>query len=157
MRTFFVIVILALSTAIGANAQSIRLGEQIPTLNLTTNIDETLAMYNRDYTCLIFAHSESKPCVDAMRNFVTTAEQMERSCTIVVITGEEEENSEVITERLNCEEYILAFDNGNRTLKAFGINHIPFVVIYRTKNSRIEWFGPINHVDDDIVKRLSKR
>jgi hypothetical protein len=154
MRHLLAIVAFICATAFSANAQSIRLDETIPALSVTTNLDETLAMYNRDYTCLIFAHSESKPCVDAMSNFNSTAERLNSQCTIVIITGEAEENSAVITERLSAENYILAFDDNNNTLKAFGINYVPFVVIYRNKNSRVKWFGPIHHLNDDIIKQL---
>jgi hypothetical protein len=154
MRQLLAIIALICATAVGANAQSIRLDEAIPALSVTTNLDETLAMYNRDYTCLIFAHSESKPCVDAMSNFSSTAERLNSQCAIVIITGEAEENSAEITERLSAENYILAFDDNNNTLKAFGINYVPFVVIYRNKNSRVKWFGPIHHLNDDIIKQL---
>jgi hypothetical protein len=92
--------------------------------------------------------------VDAMSNFNSTAERLNSQCAIVIITGEAEENSAEITERLSAENYILAFDDNNNTLKAFGINYVPFVVIYRNKNSRVKWFGPIHHLNDDIIKQL---
>ena len=157
MRRFLAILAIMMATTVAAHAQSIRLGETIPTINVSPSVDETLALYNRDYTCLIFAHSESQPCVDAMRNFRATAEEISLSCAIVVITSESEADSEAIIERLGIEEYIVAFDENNRTLKAFGIHYVPFAVVYRTKNSRIEWFGPITHFDKKTIKKLSNR
>ena len=155
MRHLLAIIALLCATAVGVSAQSIRLGGQIPALSLTTDIDDTLAMYNRDYTCLIFAHSQSKPCVDALRNFADTAKSIDKQCAIVVMTGETEEDSEAIIQRLNIEDYTVAFDDNNRTIKAFGIQYVPFVVIYRTKNERVMWFGPIHHLTGDIVDQLS--
>jgi hypothetical protein len=157
MRRFIAILVIIMTTTVGAHAQSIRLGESIPSISVSPSIDETLDLYNRDYTCLIFAHSESKPCVDAMRAFEATAHEINRTCAIVVITGEDESNSEAIIERLDIEDYIVAFDNENRTLKNFGINYVPFAVIYRTKNSRIEWFGPLHHINSKLIKDISKR
>ena len=68
-----------------------------------------------------------------------------------------ESNREEIIERLGIEEYIVAFDDNNRTLRAFGINYVPFAVIYRTKNSRVEWFGPMHHLKRDTIEEISNR
>lgn len=157
MRRFFAILALMVATTVAAHAQSIRFGESIPSLNLQSSIDETLAIYNRDYVCLIFAHSESKPCVDAMRNFAPTAQAISKQCAIVVITTESELNKASIVERLGIEDYILAFDSNGRTFKAFGINYVPFAVIYRTKNSHIEWFGPMHHIETSTFQKTSRR
>ena len=157
MRRILYILALMVATTVAAHAQSIRLGEAIPAISVNPTIDETLALYNRDYTCLIFAHSESKPCVEALRDFRATAEEIGLTCAIVVITGESEVDSEAIIERLGIEDYIVAFDDNNRTLKAFGIHYVPFAVIYRTKNSRVEWFGPVHHMGRDIIDKISNR
>ena len=145
------------ATTLGASAQSVRLGEPVPTLNVTPHIGDMLDIYNREYTCLIFVHSESKPCVEAMRNFAATAKSIEKQCAIAFITSEDESNRDAIVERLGIEDYNLAFDHNNRTFKAFGIQYAPFVVIYRTKNSRIEWFGPIHHLGGVVIERLNQR
>lgn len=157
MRRILAILTLMVATAVAAHAQSIRLGEPIPAISVSPAIDEELALYNRDYTCLIFAHSASTPCVEALRNFKATAEEIHLSCAIVIITGEAESNREEIVERLGIEEYIVAFDDNNRTLRAFGINYVPFAVIYRTKNSRVEWFGPMHHLRRDTIEEISNR
>lgn len=157
MRRILYILALMVATTVAAHAQSIRLGEAIPAISVSPTIDDTLALYNRDYTCLIFAHSESKPCVEALRDFRATAEEIGITCAIVVITGESEVDSEAIIERLGIEDYIVAFDDNNRTLRAFGINYVPFAVIYRTKNSRVEWFGPVHHMGRDIIDKISNR
>lgn len=145
------------ATTLGASAQSVRLGEPVPTLNVTPHIGDMLDIYNRDYTCLIFVHSESKPCVEAMRNFAATAKSIEKQCAIAFITSEDESNRDAIVERLGIEDYNIAFDHNNRTFKAFGIQYAPFVVIYRNKNSRIEWFGPIHHLGGVVIERLNQR
>lgn len=157
MRRLFAILVLFCATAFGAHAQSIRLGEQVPDLSVTPDINETLELYNRDYTCLIFAHSDSKPCADAMHSFAATAPSIERDCAIVVVTCEAESDRDIITERLKAREYILAFDDNNSTFKAFGIHYVPFVVIYRNKNSRIEWFGPIHQLNKDTIRQFRNR
>ena len=157
MRRILYILALMVATTVAAHAQSIRLGEAIPAISVSPTIDETLALYNRDYTCLIFAHSESTPCVDALCDFRTTAKEIDLTCAIVVITGESEVDSEAIVERLDIEDYIVAFDDNNRTHKAFGIHYVPFAVIYRTKNSRVEWFGPVHHIKPEIIEEISNR
>ena len=157
MRRLLAIIVILLASALAAHAQSIRLEETIPTVSVEPSIDETLKLYNREYTCLIFVHSESEPCAEAMRNFRAIAEMIYRTCAIVVITGEDASESEAIAERLDIEDYILAFDVDNRTLKAFGINYVPFAVVYRNKNSRIEWFGPLRSFDEEIIDKLSNR
>lgn len=157
MRHLFAIIALLCATVVGASAQSVRLGEPLPTVNVTPDIDDAVAMYNRDYTCLIFVHSESQPCVEALRNFKDTAKSIEKQCAIVFITSEQESDKEAIVERLGIEDYNIAFDHNNRTFKAFGIQYAPFVVIYRNKNSRIEWFGPIHHLGGVVIDRLNQR
>ena len=157
MRRILYILALMVATTVAAHAQSIRLGETIPAISVSPTIDETLALYNRDYTCLIFAHSQSKPCIEALHDFGATAKEIDLSCAIVVITGEAEADSDAIVERLGIEDYILAFDDNNRTHKAFGIHYVPFAVIYRTKNSRIEWFGPLHHIKPEIIEEISNR
>lgn len=156
MRRFFAILTLMVATTVVAHAQSIRLGEPVPSLSLQSSIDEILALYNRDYVCLIFAHSESEPCVDAIRDFAPTAEDISKQCAIVVITTESELDKDSIVERLGVEDYILAFDSQGRTFKAFGIHYVPFAVVYRTKNSRIEWFGPMHHIETSTFQKTSK-
>lgn len=156
MRRFFAILTLMVAATVVAHAQSIRLGEPVPSLSLQSSIDETLALYNRDYVCLIFAHSESEPCVDAIRDFAPTAEDISKQCAIVVITTESELDKDSIVERLGVEDYILAFDSQGRTFKAFGIHYVPFAVVYRTKNSRIEWFGPMHHIETSTFQKTSK-
>ena len=157
MRHIFAIIAIICATAVYSSAQSVRIGEPIPSLHVSPNIEDSISVYDRDYTCLIFAHSESAPCVKAMQNFATTAQSIEKQCAIVVITNESESDREIIIERLNIDNYVLAFDNNSRTFKAFGIQYAPFVVIYRTKNSRIEWFGPIHQLNSNIFKQISKR
>ena len=157
MRRFLTILAIMMATTVAAHAQSIRLGETIPAINVSPSVDETLALYNRDYTCLIFAHSESGPCVDAMREFNAIAKQIDLACAIVIITGEDSADSKDIIQRLDIEDYILAFDVNNHTLNAFGIQYVPFAVVYRSKNSRIEWFGPMHHVDDYMLEKIRKQ
>ena len=157
MRRLLATIAILLASALAAHAQSIRLEENIPTVGVEPSIDETLKLYNREYTCLIFVHSESEPCAEAMRNFRAVAEMIYRTCAIVVITGEDASESETIAKRLDIEDYILAFDVDNRTLNAFGIQYVPFAVVYRSKNSRIEWFCPMHHVDDYMLEKIRKQ
>lgn len=157
MRRIILILALVLATAVGAYAQSIRLGEPIPAVSVSTDLGETLDIYNRDYVCLVFAHSESKPCIEAMANFRTTALDISDHCAIVVITNENEADRSIIAERLSAEDHIVAFDIDNRTFRAFGIHYVPFVVVYRSRNSHIEWFGPIHQLDSKLFDPKRKR
>jgi hypothetical protein len=157
MRRLLAILALLVATSATAHAQSIRLDEPIPAISVEPSISNILELYNREYTCLIFAHSESGPCVDAMREFNAVAKQIDLACAIVIITGEDSANSKDIIQRLDIEDYILAFDVDNHTLNAFGIQYVPFAVVYRSKNSRIEWFGPMHHVDDYMLEKIRKQ
>ena len=80
-----------------------------------------------------------------------------KSSLFNLITGEDSADSKDIIQRLDIEDYILAFDVDNRTLNAFGIQYVPFAVVYRSKNSRIEWFGPMHHVDDYMLEKIRKQ
>lgn len=157
MRRILLILLLVLATAVGVDAQSIRIGEPIPSVSVSTDLNETLDIYNRDYVCMIFAHSESKPCIDAMSNFRTTALDISDHCAIVVITNENETDSAIIAERLSAEDHILAFDIDNRTFRAFGIHYVPFGVVYSSRNSHIVWFGPIHQLNSKVLSPQRKR
>ena len=67
MRRILAILTLMVATAVTAHAQSIRLGEPIPAVSVSPAIDEELALYNRDYTCLIFAAPPRRVCWRSVR------------------------------------------------------------------------------------------
>jgi hypothetical protein len=160
MRQLIVIlaaVVASLLPLTKTSAQNIRLGQPIPDMHTTLTDDQMEALGDKEFTCIIFVHSESTPCIDALSRFDTTAEALNNHSTLLILSNEEAWIEEILRKQIGFKEYTLAFDKDNRTFKAFGIRYVPFAVIYRTKNSRIEWFGPLHQLNATTLTKITKR
>lgn len=143
MRLFIAILLGILCAAIDVSAQSIRLGERIPEISVTSEYGTKLEYAEKELMTLIFIHSESEPCIEAVQLLDPYLHEM---MDIVLVTPESSEEHDAIVRRLGTSDFAIAFDNDGKTYRNFGINYVPFCVIYDTQRKRIEWFGPIEHL-----------
>ena len=94
MKRILTILAIALAIAIEAEAQSIRLGDRIPDMQL----DRELAITSKEYVCLSFVHTESAPCLLAIETLCRVVSDYTDHIEIVFVSNQEDE----ITEE-NCQ------------------------------------------------------
>ena len=139
-----------------ASAQNIRLGDKIPDISVESVVGTELKLIEQEYTCLIFMHSKCEPCFKAIPDFYNVASTIADRLAIVLITHETREAESDIAKNFEGCYNTIAFDNKSNTHKAFGINFVPFGVIYKTKNRRIEWFGSLQQLNVNDLNNICK-
>lgn len=143
MRYFYTILLLVILTHLDVNAQRVRLGERLPDVKVESEFGTRLQDTNKDFVCLVFINSHSKPCIDEVRKIDPN---LLYDMDIILVTQEHPETKDEIIARLGTSQYSIAFDIENKTFRSFGIRYVPFCVIYKERNRRIEWFGPTDRL-----------
>lgn len=144
MMKQLLLLILAFAMSVSVvGAQHLKLDERLPSIDVDSTVGSDLKLVDRAYTCIIFMHSESRPSVDAIREFSNMALSLRGHLAVVLITPEQDGFEQEVLNSFTSEDTILAFDNDYRTFKNFGVSHIPFAVVYETKSRRVKWFGSL--------------
>lgn len=156
MKRVFIILIATLGLCLSASAQNIRLGEKIPEISVTSDYGDDLQLIDKEYTCLIFMHSQCEPCINALPSLHSTTAPYSDALAVVLLTNESSDKRDELTTKFGSYVTTIAFDNSSHTYRAFGINFVPFAVIYNTKSHRIEWFGSIQQLDSKQISNLKK-
>ncbi len=156
MRYLLSIVAVMVALCSSASAQNIRLGEKIPDINVESTMGSDLKLIEQEYTCLIFMHSKCEPCETAIPYFHSLAAPMTENLAIVLLTHESKEVEAEIARMYKNYFNAIAFDRNRHTHKTFGINFVPFGVIYNTKNRRIEWFGSLQQLNSTELSKICK-
>lgn len=157
MKRLLLILALAVATVVNADAQSIRLGERIPKIDVDSPLGNELELSAKGYICLLFIHSESEPCHVAMRELANLSTNLAEEMEIVLITAEEQSCDDAIAALMGDVKYTLAYDLDHRTFKSFGINYVPFCVVYDTKHKRTEWFGAVQQLTASTLNRITDK
>lgn len=137
-----------------AEAQTIRLGERIPDISVESEYGRSLEQIASSYVCLIFIHSDSAPCINAVNAIESIEEIHNEAIHKVLVTYEGVEDEHSIRNRITLRNYTLAFDNEQRTFDAFEVSYVPFGVIYDTRRNRIHWFGPLHQLNAQIITHI---
>lgn len=140
-----------------SQAQSIRLGHRIPKIKVVSEFGDDLKLIKQPYVCLIFAHSGSWPCINAISQFKSISSNYDERLAIVIITTEKQEEGLEAWERFMDYNTSLAFDIDRRTYDAFGINFVPYCVIYSTKHRRAIWFNSLTQLQPELLERIVYR
>lgn len=143
MRYVYIILVLLWGIATNVSAQRIRLGERIPEINVQSEYGSKLEYAEQDLMCMVFFHSKCTPCVEAIQKLNTALYEV---MDIALVTAESPELHDTIISRIGTRDFAIAYDIDGKTHKSFGINYVPFAVIYSTHRKRVEWFGPIEQL-----------
>ena len=157
MKRLLLIVVLVAATALKVDAQNIRLGDRIPTIHVDSELGKGLELAPKEHVCLIFIHTESHPCHEAIREIQEIGEEITSRANVVLITTEArgcEKNISHLIEGFECS---LAYDVDRKTFKSFGIQYVPCGVIYSTKRNRAEWFGSLQQLNAETLKRITDK
>ena len=156
MKRVFIILFAILGLCYSASAQNIRLGEKIPEINVESVLGAELRLINEEHTCLIFMHSQCQPCITALPELHKLTSQYDDKLALVLLTSESKDKEKEIVATFGSYVSAIAFDNNRHTYRSFGINFVPFAVIYNTNSRRIEWFGSMQQLDAKILNSICK-
>lgn len=156
MRYILSIVAAMVVLCTSATAQNIRLGEKIPDVSVESTLGSDLKLVEQEYTCLIFMHSKCEPCETVIPHLHSVASPLTTSLAIVLLTHESKDVEAEIMNKYGHYATAVAFDRNRHTHKSFGINFVPFGVIYHTKSRRIKWFGPLQQLTTKELSMICK-
>lgn len=141
--------------ASAASAQSLRLGEPIPDIDIISAMGPELKQMRREFVCLVFVHPDSKPCIEALTKFQEVDNALANDMSVVLITYTGQKNRAIMQPFVDRNTTV-AFDNKQHTFRNFGIEHVPFSVIYCHKHRRTLWFGTLNQLDRATAEEVIK-
>lgn len=111
---------------------------------------------NTDYTCILFYHSQSPQCRKYVTRVKNLTKEAEGKMNVIILTKERHNEAGVtLTEHLN-DLTTVAFDDGGRTFRAFGIKFIPFCVICNSKNKAV-WCGHAGSLSKAIIEKITDK
>ncbi|MDE6140784.1 MAG: hypothetical protein K2F95_07535 [Alistipes sp.] len=145
---------MTLLLSLSAAAQNICLGERIPDIQVASTIGKPLDNISTDYVCLVFFHSESAPCVEAVNSLVGQISRYANAMSVVLLTRELREQKERTLSPYAKDNVTVAFDRYGRTFDNFGIRYVPFCVIYDGKRRKAQWIGSIQQLDQSRLKSI---
>ena len=154
MRHLYTILLLIALSTLSASAQRLRLGERMPDISVASEYGSKLEFIEQELACLIFINSYCEPCIASLAEVDRT---LLNTMEIVLLTTESREDYNDIIERIGTTDFAIAYDIESKTHKAFGINYIPFAVIYSTKRKIVEWFGPVELLNSLKKEQIAAR
>lgn len=154
MKRFIVIIAAILMWCGTASAQNIRLGDKIPDTNIQSQLGDHLRLVKYEYTCLVFMHSKCEPCKTALPHLHQLTSSLNDKLAIVLLTYESPDMREHLQREYGDYVTSITFDRDKHTFRTFGVNFVPFGVIYNTKSRRIEWFGSIQQLDSKQLEEI---
>lgn len=156
MKKLLCITLSTMLFACSLNAQSLRIGDRIPTIDVDCAMGKDLKLIEAKFTCLIFMHSESKPSTEAIRHFSTKVYSSEMNMDMVLLTPEQDGFEEEMLRSITTNDTIVAFDNEGRTFANFNIQHVPFTVVYNTSSRKVVWFGSLTRLTKEKLDWILK-
>lgn len=157
MKRLLAIASLMMMLMTSAEAQDITLGGRLPNINVHSAMGPELGLIEHEYVCLVFIHSESLPCVAALESFNALADSFSDTMAVVLLTPEQRSNEQDALARYVDSNTTVAFDNEHRTFKAFGVEYVPFGVVFDTKRRRVQWFGTIAQLTEATIRTITNK
>lgn len=141
-----------LSVLAAASAQNVVIGEKLPETRFRKWLMD-LQPDAADYTCMVFYHSESSLCRRCLDRVKTLVSKYGTKLNVIIVTKEDYDTAGVtLTEHLG-DRVAVAFDDGGRTFRYFGVKFIPFCVICDRKR-RAVWCGNGITLTENITDRI---
>lgn len=154
MRNLITLALGLLLWMASAEAQILRIGERVPTINVDSSAGSDLKLVDKEYTCLIFMHSKSNPSIEAIRQFTAFTTPLRQRLGIVLLTPEQDGFEEEMLRNITTNDTIIAFDNEGQTFSNFRVSYVPFAVIYSTRTRRVAWFGSLSQLDESNIHTI---
>ena len=140
MKRLFLCILLALMAFSDGVCQSVIVGDKLPSSIRPRRWLMDIQPDQADYTCILFCHSESELCQQAINSIKPIVNEYGSTLNMVILTKERYEKAGVaLTEHLD-DRVGVAFDEGGRIFKQLGVSFIPFCVVC-DKKRRTQWCG----------------
>ena len=152
MKRLILTLVIMLSAVVAASAQNVVIGEKLPETRFRKWLMD-LQPEAADYTCMIFYHSESPLCRQCLRRVKNMVSKYGTKLNVIIDTKEDYDTAGVtLTEHLG-DRMAVAFDDGGRAFRYFGVKFIPFCVISDRKR-RAVWCGNGITLTEKITDRI---
>ena len=156
MRRVITIILCIAAYTASVNAQILRIGERIPTIDVDSSVGADLRLIEKEFTCLVFMHSKSEPSMVAIRQFSEMSRAYNSKIDIVLLTLEQDGFEEDMLRSLTTNNTIIAFDNESRTFTNFGVSYVPFCTIFHTDSRKLQWFGSLTQLKESELNSIIK-
>ena len=154
MKRNILLLIVVLVWGFAARAQEIVIGERVPDFRPTEWLGAQPADDDRRATLLIFYHTESQPCVEALPHIDSLVRSLERE-RVIVVAMEPKERIAPSLARYMSERFYVAIDRTGRVFSNYGIRYVPFGVLVDPKG-RAQWIGNPRLATPESLKRNLK-
>lgn len=152
-RTIF-LTLVALVASLAVRAQEIVIGERVPDLRPTEWLGASPAEDDRRATLVIFYHTESQPCVEALPQLDRLARGLKDVRLIVVAMEPKERIAPSLAKYMSAQFYV-AIDQSGNAFDSYGIRYVPFGVLVDPKG-RAQWIGNPTLATPESLKRNLK-
>lgn len=153
MKRAILLTFMALVATLSLRAQEIVIGERVPDLRPTEWLGAAPAEDDRRATLLIFYHTESKPCIEALPAIDSLARSMKEG-RVIVVAMEPKERIAPSLARYMSPRFYVAIDQSGRAFKSYGIRYVPFGVLVDHKG-RAKWIGnPTLVTPENLLRNL---
>lgn len=139
MKRTILLTFIALVASLTVRAQEIVIGERVPDLRASEWLGAAPTEDDRRATLLIFYHTESQPCVEALPHIDSLARSM-KSTRVIVVAMEPKERIAPSLVRYMSERFYVAIDQSGKAFESYGIRYVPFGVLVDPKG-RAQWIG----------------
>lgn len=149
-----ILLTLCLLATVTLRAQEIVIGQRVPDFRATEWLGAAPTDDDRRATLLVFYHTESQPCVEALPHIDSLARAM-RNERVVVVAMEPKEVIAPTLARYMSERFYVAIDQTGRAFKSYGIRYVPFGVLIDHRG-RAQWIGNPKLATPEIIRRNLK-
>jgi len=154
MKRTILLSLIALVASFVTHAQEIVIGERVPDLRPSEWLGAQPSEDDRRATLLIFYHTESQPCVEALPHIDSLARAMKNE-RVIVVSMEPKERIAPTLARYMSERFYVAIDLSERVFQSYGIRYVPFGVLVDPKG-RAQWIGNPKLATPESIKRNLK-
>ena len=151
MKRLFIIIFVFFALPLSLKAQNTIIGDRMPEVSLKKWLMDAQPE-EAEYSCWLFYHSESRLCQQALEKIKRHIDKYEKVLNLTIITKEEHKDAGVTLTK-HLKEYVgVAFDDGGRTFRNFGVKYIPYCVISR--KNRVVWCGNAAMLNDQTIEKI---
>lgn len=154
MKRNILITLLILLATFAARAQEIVIGERVPDFRPTEWLGAQPSEDDRRATLVVFYHTESQPCVEALPQIDQLARAMKNVRVIVVAMESKERIAPTLAKYMSAQFYV-AIDQTGHVFESYGIRYVPFGVLVDSKG-RAQWIGNPTLATAESLKRNLK-
>ncbi len=154
MKRTILISLVVLMASLNLRAQEIVIGERVPYLRPSEWLGTAPVEDDRRATLLVFYHTESQPCIEALPHIDHLARSLKSGRVIVVAMEPKERIAPSLAKYMSAQFYV-AIDQSGRAFESYGIRYVPFGVLIDAKG-RAQWIGNPTQASPETLRKSLK-